>query len=80
MRLLSPVTHRQKTKSAHVPEINPEAGSPLPFRFVAWPGPMSAMAIFSPIDKFQLGWALWCQYGTKKKPTDRKESVNELFV
>jgi hypothetical protein len=27
MRLLNPVTHRQKTKSAHVPEINPEAGS-----------------------------------------------------
>jgi hypothetical protein len=34
----------------------------------------------SPIDRFQLGWALWCQYGTKKKPTDRNESVNELFV
>ena len=28
MRLLSPVTHHQKTKSAYVPEINPEAGSP----------------------------------------------------
>jgi hypothetical protein len=27
MRLLNPVTHRQKTKSAHIPEINPEAGS-----------------------------------------------------
>jgi hypothetical protein len=39
MRLLNRVTHRQKTKSAHLPEINPEAGSPpLPVRFGAWPG------------------------------------------
>jgi hypothetical protein len=28
MRLLNPVTHRQRTKSANVPEINPEAGGP----------------------------------------------------
>ena len=28
MRLLNRVTHRQKTKSAHLPEINPEAGWP----------------------------------------------------
>ena len=28
MRLLNSVTHHQKTKSAYVPEINPEAGSP----------------------------------------------------
>jgi hypothetical protein len=28
MRLLNPVTHDQRTKSAHVPEVNPEAGSP----------------------------------------------------
>jgi hypothetical protein len=28
MRLLNPVTHHRKTKSAYVPEINSEAGSP----------------------------------------------------
>ena len=33
MRLLNPLTHRQRTKSANVPEINPEAGSPGAARF-----------------------------------------------
>jgi hypothetical protein len=30
MRLLNRVTHHQKTKSVHLPEINPEAESPRP--------------------------------------------------
>jgi hypothetical protein len=37
-RSLNPVTHPQKMKSAHTPEINPEAGNhPLPVRFTARP-------------------------------------------
>jgi hypothetical protein len=28
MRLLHPLTHHRRNKSAHVPKINPEAGSP----------------------------------------------------
>jgi hypothetical protein len=35
MRLLNPVTHHRKTKSDYAPEINSEAGSPLPVRFAA---------------------------------------------
>jgi hypothetical protein len=45
MRLLNPVTHRQKTKSAHVPENNPEAGSPPLLVSFAVAGSLSAMAI-----------------------------------
>jgi hypothetical protein len=51
MTLLNPLTHRQKTKSAHVPEINPEAeSSPLPVSFAAWPG-HEYYGDISPIDR-----------------------------
>ena len=34
MKLLNPLTHHRRNKPAHVPKINPEAGSPLqPARF-----------------------------------------------
>src|SRR6478672_3241476 len=44
MRLLNPLTHCQRMRSAHVPETNPEAGSPR--QICSFAGSMSVIACF----------------------------------
>jgi hypothetical protein len=74
MRLLNPGTHHQRTKSAHVPEINLEAGSPpLAVRFLQLGGASDGR----PLESGECGGTRYDRSLLRTIPTSTEPDITE---